>query len=62
MKASVTWSDKDNMTHNVTSDSGLFVSGNIVPGATYSYQFTATGTFPYCCTIHQNMTGVVIVQ
>jgi plastocyanin len=60
--ATVTWTNNDNMTHNVTSDSGLFVSGNIPPGSTYSHQFTATGTYPYRCTIHVGMTGTVIVQ
>ena len=60
--ATVTWTNNDNMTHNVTSDSGVFVSGNIAPGGTYSYQFTATGTYPYRCTIHLGMNGVVIVH
>jgi plastocyanin len=58
----VTWTNNDNMTHNVTSNSGLFSSGNIAPGGTYSFQFTATGTYPYHCTIHAGMNGTVIVQ
>jgi plastocyanin len=62
VNATVTWTNKDAMTHNVTSDSGLFVSGNINPGGTYSHQFTSAGTYTYRCTIHTGMTGRIIVQ
>ena len=58
----VTWTNKDNMTHNVTSDAGLFSSGNITSGSTYSFQFTTSGTYSYRCTIHAGMTGTVMVQ
>jgi plastocyanin len=60
--ATVTWTNKDNMSHNVTSDAGLFASSTLTPGQTYSYQFTATGTYPYHCTIHVGMTGTIVVQ
>jgi plastocyanin len=62
VNATVTWTNKDGMTHNVTSDSGWFASGNINQGGTYSHQFTSTGTFTYRCTIHAGMTGKIIVQ
>ena len=62
VNSTVTWTNKDNMTHNVTSDSGWFVSGNIAPGATYSHQFTTAGTYNYQCTIHAGMTGSVVVH
>jgi plastocyanin len=58
----VTWTNKDNMTHNVTSTTGAFVSGNIAPGATYTHQFTTAGTYNYTCTIHAGMTGSVVVH
>jgi plastocyanin len=58
----VKWTNKDGMNHTVTSDSSWFDSGIVSSGGTYSRQFTATGTFPYRCTIHSNMTGKVIVQ
>ena len=60
--STVTWTNKDNMTHNVTSDSGVFISGNIAPGGTFSYHFTSTGKYPYRCTIHAGMTATIIVQ
>ena len=50
VNSTITWTNKDNITHNVTSDSGWFASGNIAPGATYSHQFTAAGTYNYQCT------------
>jgi plastocyanin len=62
VNTTITWTNKDAMTHNVTSDSGWFISGNVAPGATYAHQFTSAGTFTYRCTIHVGMTGKVIVQ
>jgi plastocyanin len=62
VNTTITWTNKDAMVHNVTSDSGWFVSGSISPGGTYSHQFTGTGTFTYRCTIHAGMTGKVIVR
>lgn len=59
---SVTWTNSDTTTHTATSDSGAFSSGNIAPGATYTYTFPSRGTFTYHCTLHQGMVGSVIVQ
>jgi plastocyanin len=58
----VTWSNKDGVTHTVTSDNNLFDSGNIPNGGTYSFTFTATGTYSYHCKIHSGMTAAVIVN
>ena len=58
----VTWTNKDAVTHNVTSDSAWFASGNIAPNGVFSRQFTTAGTFNYSCTIHANMRGTVIVH
>jgi plastocyanin len=62
VNTTITWTNKDAMVHNVTSDSGWFASGDINPSGTYTHQFTSTGTFTYRCTIHAGMTGKVIVQ
>ena len=62
VNTTVTWTNKDNFDHNVVSDSGLFNSGIIAAGATYSRTFTTAGTFPYKCTLHANMNGTIIVQ
>jgi plastocyanin len=58
----VTWVNNDNAPHTVTADDGSFVSGNIAPGASFSYTFTASGTYKYHCVYHPWMTGTVVVK
>jgi len=58
----VTWTNKDSITHTVTSDTGLFDSGPINNGGTFSYTFNNKGVFDYHCTIHPTMKGTVTVQ
>jgi plastocyanin len=58
----VTWTNNDSTTHTVTSDSGVWDSGNIAPGKTFSSAFNQTGTFPYHCKIHSSMTAKIVVQ
>ena len=59
----VTWTNNDaGVPHTVTSDTpGVFDSGNMATGATFSKTFTAAGTFTYHCNIHPSMTGTVVV-
>ena len=57
----VTWVNRDSATHTVTSTTGLFVSGNIPPGGSYSFTFTQAGMFQYICTIHPWMKGTIVV-
>ena len=62
----VTWTNQDNIVHSVTNgtpptpgkafDSGLFDQGK-----TFSFTFTQAGEFPYFCTRHNSLTGVVKV-
>jgi plastocyanin len=58
----VTWTNKDDMSHTVTSSTGLFDSGEIKSGVSYSYKFTNSGTYTYRCRIHDGMTGTVVVE
>ncbi len=58
----VTWTNLDAVAHTVTSDTGLFDSGLISPGQTFSRTFNEAGTFDYHCSIHTFMTGKVIVS
>ncbi len=58
----VTWTNKDSIAHTITEDKGVFDSGSINSGATYSFTFKTAGTFSYHCTIHPSMTGKIIVQ
>jgi plastocyanin len=57
----VTWVNKDTTVHSVTSTTGLFDSGNLNPGQTYSHQFSQPGVYPYHCTLHLWMKGNITV-
>jgi plastocyanin len=46
----------------VSSDSGVFDSGTIQPGGTFSFKFTSAGTFAYHCNIHPYMMATITVQ
>src|SRR6185312_10950427 len=59
----VVWTNHDDVPHTVTSTDKTFKSsGALDQGDTYSYTFTAAGTFNYYCTVHPFMTAKVIVQ
>jgi plastocyanin len=62
VNTTITWTNKDEYAHTVTSNTGLFDSGPISNNWTYSHTFTTTGTFPYHCKIHTSMTATVIVN
>src|SRR5256712_8411679 len=56
----VTWVNKDTVTHTVTSDgSSLSHSGFMPTGATFQFTFTTAGTDPYYCTVHPFMKGAI---
>lgn len=49
--------------HSVTSDTGVFDSGELKgKGKKWSFKFTRPGDYPYSCTPHSNMTGIVRVK
>jgi plastocyanin len=58
----VKWTNKDGITHTVTSNTGVFDSGNINSNGTFSFTFATAGTYPYHCNIHPSMTATVIVN
>lgn len=57
----VTWTNYDNVVHTVTSTANAFDSGNVNPGETFSYTFTAAGTYAYYCIYHPWMKGTIVV-
>jgi plastocyanin len=57
----VTWANRGNATHTSTSSSGLWDSGLLSPGESFSRVFRRAGTFRYKCKIHPAMVGKVIV-
>lgn len=61
--ATVTVTNKDQVAHTVTSTKGGFDTGDI--GSGQSKTFTAPntpGTYPYICSIHQYMSGTLVVS
>ena len=58
----VIWKNEDSDWHDVHSEMGLFYSGIIQPGASWTYTFTSPGTYPYVCDPHPWMTGTIIVD
>ena len=60
--STVTWRNDDTqLSHTVTSTTGVFDSKNLDRGVVYSYKFTKAGKYPYTCTYHPFMHGTVIV-
>ena len=57
----VRWMNRDSVTHTATSNTGIWASGRIAPGDSFSRVFSRAGIFRYRCTIHPNMTGRIVV-
>jgi len=59
----VTWVNQGNNQHTSSSLNGLWESGNLQHGDSYSFTFTAPGTYQYICRQHllQGMSGIIEV-
>ena len=60
--ATVTWTNNDDEPHTVVSDAGLFRSGALDTGESFSFKFDRPGTYRYACSIHPRMVGTIVVQ
>jgi plastocyanin len=58
----VTWTNNDSITHTSVSDTGVWNSGGIGAGQSFSQTFSTAGTYPYHCSIHPGMVGTITVQ
>ncbi len=61
----VTVHNEDSVTHTVTdkADPKLFSTGDVGPGQVKTFKAPAkAGSYPYICTIHQYMTGTLVVR
>jgi plastocyanin len=59
----VEWANNDLTPHTVTSQGrGDLNSGSIDAGASWRHTFTQAGSFPYYCTFHPEMKGMIIVK
>lgn len=58
----VTWTNRDDIPHTVTSTNDLFKSKALDTDDQFSFTFDKPGTYEYFCSIHPKMTGKVIVK
>lgn len=58
----VRWTNTDPVEHSVTFDGTQPGSPLIPPGGTYVQRFDTPGTYPYHCTPHPFMKGVIVVK
>jgi plastocyanin len=58
----IVWSNNGQVMHTVSADNGSFDSGPIEPGERRALTFSRAGTFPFHCTPHPFMRGVIEVR
>jgi plastocyanin len=58
----VGWTNTSERRHTVTSDSGLFDSGDLLTGDRFALAFDEPGAFAYHCTVHEGMVGEIDVR
>jgi plastocyanin len=58
----VTWTNHDDIPHNVVSPERKFKSPVLDTDEIFSHKFEAAGTYKYYCSIHPRMTGEVVVR
>ncbi len=58
----VTWVNKDDVPHTVTSTEKKFKSPALDTDEQFSFTFSAPGTNNYFCSVHPHMTGRIIVR
>ena len=59
--SSVTWTNNDDLPHNVESTTGKFSSQVLDTGQTYTFSFKDSGSYRYYCKIHPMMQAVISV-
>lgn len=65
--STIIWKNMGTHNHTATSGSpsarsGLFDSGPLSPNQSFQQTFSTPGNFAYFCTVHPEMTGMIIVQ
>ena len=58
----VTFTNKDSVTHTVTATDGSFNSGDIPAGQSWTNTFATPGTFSFYCIYHSWMKGTIVVE
>ena len=60
--ATVTWTNRDDVPHNVVSTDNAFKSPVLDTDQKFSHMFETPGTFKYYCSLHPRMTGQIVVN
>ncbi|HEY3324285.1 MAG TPA: cupredoxin domain-containing protein [Planctomycetota bacterium] len=59
----IIWTNNGDRQHTSTSDTGVWDSGALNPGDSFSFMYNAAGSFPFHCNFHPTiMTGTVTVN
>jgi plastocyanin len=58
----VVWTNGGQVSHSVTSEQGGFDTGLLEPAERRGLTFSKPGTYPFHCTPHPFMTGVIVVR
>ena len=58
----VTWTNRDDIPHNVVSLEQKFKSRVLDTDEMFSHTFDVAGTYKYYCSIHPRMTGQIVVR
>jgi plastocyanin len=57
----ITWTNRDDVPHNVVSTEQKFKSPVLDTDEHFSHRFVAPGAYEYFCSIHPKMTGRIMV-
>ena len=58
----VSWVNKDELPHTVTSSAGAFASQALYSGQTFFFRFDIPGTYAYFSGFQPRMTGKIVVR
>ena len=59
----VSWTNKDDIPHGIASDDNAFTRSKALDtDDSFSFTFTAPGTYKYFCYVHPHMTGTIVVE
>ena len=58
----IVWKNADPFPHTATSVDRTFDSGNMAAEKTWTWTAKQKGVYPYICTLHPGMKGVVTVK
>jgi len=59
--ATVAWTNRDDVPHNIVSTEQRFKSPVLDTGETFRHRFDTPGAYPYFCSLHPKMTGRIVV-